>query len=63
MSVDIRYFKYPLSQTFIKSNFFFVPISTPGNSRYKFGRYLKRRYPEFSLGSLSSFSGWFSSAI
>ena len=47
MSVDIRYFKYPLSQTFIKSNFFFVPISTPGNSCYKFGRTSNVAIPNF----------------
>ena len=48
-TVDIRYLKYPLSRTFIMSNFLFGPFSILINFPYKSARYLERRYLELSL--------------
>ena len=46
---DIRCLKYPLSQTFIISNFLFVPFSSLGDCRYKFVPCLEPRYFKLSL--------------
>ena len=46
---DISYLEYPLSRTFIISNFFFGPFSTLHNFHYRFLRYLTPRFLELSL--------------
>ena len=57
---DTHFLEYPLSQTFIISNFFFGPFSTLGNFPYKFVRYFEPRYLELSLClTLSSVSECF----
>ena len=41
---DIHFLEYPLSQTFIMSNFLFGPFGTLRNFPYKFVRYFEPRY-------------------
>ena len=49
ITVDIRYLEYPLSRTFITSNFLFGPFSILINFSYKSVRYLELRSLELSL--------------
>ena len=43
-TVGIRHLEYPLSPSFIISNFFFGSFSTLGNCPYKFVQYLEPHY-------------------